>query len=213
MNFSTKQGKAILNVVALDFSGNNNIEFIQPLVSLISKPMTRFLPEGEYLLYIRNIKDYSIDRKYPAGHTYNKYESMIALPNWDCNKDWIKSTVAHELHHLVRWQHAGYGSTLGEAILTEGLATYYESIIANWTPPWAESNLDPTIIRRAKEEWNNANYNHFDWFFEGEMGRWLGYTIGYKLAKQLYSNEFDLAQSFTIRYENFDVKPMLDKLE
>jgi hypothetical protein len=211
MNFSIKHSRAVLSVVAIDSSGEEDISFVKSDVQNIAKPMMKFLPKGEYFLYIRNIKDYSIDGKYPAGHTYNDRESMIAVPTWNCDRSWVKSTVAHELHHLVRWQHAGYGSTLGEAILTEGLATYYESIIANWTPPWAESKLNAGIINRAKKEWNDTNYNHFDWFFEGEMGRWLGYTIGYEIVKQIYSKKFDLAKSFTINLDEFDVKPMLAK--
>ncbi|MGI9506334.1 MAG: DUF2268 domain-containing putative Zn-dependent protease, partial [Geminicoccaceae bacterium] len=30
--------------------------------------------------------------------------------------------IAHELHHALRWDEVGYGRTLGEAIVTEGLA-------------------------------------------------------------------------------------------
>src|SRR4051812_16473282 len=34
----------------------------------------------------------------------------------------IRYTVAHELHHAARWRSVGYGRSLGEGIVTEGLA-------------------------------------------------------------------------------------------
>lgn len=212
MNIQINQAKAILNITAIDFSDKHDINFIKPLVFSTAEQLVNFLPRGQYVLYIRDIKDYSIDDKYPAGHTYNNYESMIAVPSWACNENWIKLTIAHELHHLVRWQHAGYGRALGQAILTEGLATYYESIIADWTPPWVGAKLSQSIIEKVRNEWDHSNYSHFDCFFEGEMGRWIGYTVGYKIVKQIYKDKFDLAQSFKIKLDDFNVRLMLDKV-
>ena len=37
------------------------------------------------------------------------------------------STFAHELHHCARARGPGYGSTLAEALVTEGLACHFEA--------------------------------------------------------------------------------------
>ncbi|XBA78214.1 DUF2268 domain-containing putative Zn-dependent protease [Thioclava sp. 'Guangxiensis'] len=36
----------------------------------------------------------------------------------------LERTVVHELHHVLRWRGPGYGRTLGEALVSEGLAGY-----------------------------------------------------------------------------------------
>jgi len=38
----------------------------------------------------------------------------------------LKSTVKHELHHAERWREQKYGKTLGEQLVTEGLAQSFE---------------------------------------------------------------------------------------
>lgn len=205
MNFIITNNKTNLNVTALNFSNLGTLDFIEPLVRAVYKPLENILPEGNYFLYIRDIREYSIDGKYPGGHTYNKHESIIALPSWSCDKNYIKSTIAHELHHLLRWNRAGYGSTLGEAILSEGLATYYETIVSKWIPPWAKTVPSKEIILQAKKEWFSDNYNHAEWFFESKNGRWLGYSIGYEIAKRIYKGKFDLTNSLDITAKDINL--------
>lgn len=93
----------ILNVVAIAFAGKNDTTFIENMVREVAEPIFSSVEMGKYFLYIRDIKEYAIDGKYPGGHTYNKYEAMVALPDWDCDRTQIKATLAHELHHLARW--------------------------------------------------------------------------------------------------------------
>ena len=38
----------------------------------------------------------------------------------------IESTVTHELHHAARWHTIGYGKTLLEACVSEGLADHFD---------------------------------------------------------------------------------------
>lgn len=49
----------------------------------------------------------------------------------------LPRTIAHELHHAVRWMNPGYGKTLGEAIVTEGLTAHFELEVFGGRPnPW-----------------------------------------------------------------------------
>lgn len=100
---------------------------------------------------------------------------------------------------MARWQNPGYGKTLGGAILSEGIATYYEELISGWTPPWAEATISDKAKTAARLAWNDTNYNHANWFFEGTYGRWVGYAIGYQLAKKLFDSGFELERSVIVK--------------
>ena len=214
MNFKVLHKKAVLNVMAVNFNSKiKSIDFIKPIVEKVASPLVAELPAGDYALYIRDLKEYSIDNQYPGGHTYNMFESMIALPDWNCELLDIESVVAHELHHLARWHYAGYGFSLGEAVLTEGIATLYEEEISGKKPIWSNTKLDSLIVDKLIKEWDAHNYDHDEWFFSGKHGRWVGYSAGYKVAKLIYPNGIDLRDSLkrTIKPIDFDVIKLIDK--
>lgn len=149
------------------------------------------------ILFIRDNPELTIENRLPAGHTYFPTESMIAVPNWSSiNYTELRAVIAHELHHMARSQNIGYGSTLGEAIASEGLATYYEEIRSGRTAEWATIPLDKSVFRNALSEWNSDKYYHYEWFYDGPNGKWVGYSLGYKLAKQHFP-KFNLKQSVT----------------
>lgn len=192
----TKSGKS-LELLCVNFGPPVNLSFTKDLAAQIWAELAPFASNKVQTLYIRDLKQSSIDGKYPGGHSYNEFESMVALPSWKVNRIQIKSTIAHELHHLVRWQNAGYGNTLGGAILSEGMATFYEQLKSGWVPPWSRVAATATDIAGAKKSWNDQNYNHAEWFFGLKRQRWLGYGLGYRLASQLYQDKLDLTDSLT----------------
>lgn len=212
MNFKVINNKSVLNVVAINFASLGvDIEFIKPLLREVAKPIVELMPSGEYFCYIRDLIQYSIDGKYPGGHTYNRYETMIALPSWECDKTDIRSVLAHELHHLARWQFAGYGYTLGGAILSEGLATLYEERVSGKQPLWAKTKINKEIIQSLAAEWDSKTYNHHDWFSGGPYGKWVGYSIGYQIAKQFYKDNLNLKHSLLLKatYKDIDEYQLL----
>ena len=214
MNFKVIHKKAVLNVLAVNFNSKiKSIDFIKPLIEKVASPLVAVLPAGEYALYIRDLKEYSIDNKYPGGHTYNPFESMVALPSWNFNHADIEAVVAHELHHLARWHYTGYGLSLGEAVISEGLASLYEEEISNIKPAWAKAKVDKESLQKLIKDWNDKNYNHAEWFFDGKYGRWFGYSVGYRIAKQIYPNGIDLRDSLkrTLKPIDFDVIKLIDK--
>ncbi len=154
-----------------------------------------FVKNENQVLYIRDIPFLSIKNKYPGGHCYNPNEAMIALKSWQDDGQQIKAAINHELHHMARWQNAGYGETLGGAILSEGIATYYEELQSGWLAPWADATISNETLQAALDAWDDANYNHAEWFFEGPQGEWIGYGMGYRLAKIIFKDGFDLAKS------------------
>jgi uncharacterized protein YjaZ len=104
----------------------------------------------------------------------------------------LSATLAHELHHARRWRDPGYGSTLLEALVTEGLAQCFEWPFRDGQPPIYARALEPAqvdaILGLARAEFNAPRYDHRAWFITGDaqkgIPRWAGYTLGYTMVKR-----------------------------
>lgn len=101
----------------------------------------------------------------------------------------VTRALIHELHHAIRWRKPGYGETLLEALITEGLADQFVlELTGDQKPePWARA-LKPAertrLLARAKKVFHKP-YNHFAWFFgskEEKLPRWTGYSLGFFLV-------------------------------
>lgn len=79
----------------------------------------------------------------------------------------LRSTFSHESHHAVRWLNPGYGETLFESIVSEGLATHFQ--IEFMGPKVEEffSKLHQDQIGRllnlAQKQFDDSNFNYNDW--------------------------------------------------
>jgi uncharacterized protein YjaZ len=197
--------KKELILTAVSLSNSIIPDSTLPIVEAVFKKLSPYIKDDRQIIYIRDIPSLSINDKYPSGHCFNRHEAMIALPNWDVKKQQLVATVSHELHHMARWQNAGYGNSLGGAILSEGLATYYEELQSGWSPPWSKAKFTTHNLSDALDNWNNEHYDHRNWFFGSDKGRWVGYAIGYRLAKELYKNGFNLKESLLIKPDKVDV--------
>lgn len=108
----------------------------------------------------------------------------------------IRRTLVHECHHAARGTRFPFSSaTLLEAFVAEGLADHFDIEITDGTPyPWSTALDDDqiqTYFRKAQSEGlYSTEYSHANWFFGigGEIPRWAGYAIGFKLVAD-YLNE------------------------
>ncbi|MFA5935964.1 MAG: DUF2268 domain-containing putative Zn-dependent protease [Patescibacteria group bacterium] len=129
-----------------------------------------------------------------GGYTPNAHTVLISLnphhPKFSQAIDReLSATLAHEIHHAIRWRNPGYGTTLLEALITEGLADHFSIEVGSVTkpPPWSRALNDkeiPKLLKRAKPLFNRS-YNHADWFFgskKNRLPRWTGYSLGYYLV-------------------------------
>jgi hypothetical protein len=100
---------------------------------------------------------------------------------------WLPQVLAHELNHTKRFlEGPGGRRTLGEAIVTEGLADAFSLQAFPATPPvpWANALEPGDLDRLATLARSNAATVvtpdvHSEWFFgSGDLPRWAGYTIG-----------------------------------
>jgi hypothetical protein len=80
----------------------------------------------------------------------------------------LLGTLAHELHHVVRGRGPGYGMTLGESLVSEGLAQCFEEEIGVPTPFYGVF-LDAVALAKAeakaKQEAPLHRYDHNAWYF------------------------------------------------
>lgn len=95
--------------------------------------------------------------------------------------------VVHELHHVLRWRGPGYGTTLGEAMVSEGLAGHFCRQLYNSAPELWEASLSraqfEACAEQARQSWHDPHYHHGAWFFgHGHLPRWAGYNLGYTLV-------------------------------
>jgi hypothetical protein len=98
----------------------------------------------------------------------------------------LERMFAHELHHVAWWDGPGYGSSLREALVSEGLAGHFVLELFGGPPePWEQESETRNHAQLALREWDSLDYNHEAWFFgAGELPRWLGYSLGFRLVKR-----------------------------
>ncbi len=85
----------------------------------------------------------------------------------------------------------GFGSTLLEALISEGLACQFETEISAGEIPFYAQALSPEemsrLFEQAKPELHSDSYGHAKWFFgnaQTGIPRHTGYSIGFDLVKQ-----------------------------
>lgn len=155
----------------------------------------KLLPLADVDVVVADDPNASIPEIGVGGYAPNAHRLDIYIdpefPNLtqDLESKYVR-TLAHELHHCARWNGCGYGKTLFEAIVSEGLADHFDQEVNGTTPlPWSIALTDEQVQAlqyRLLEEGFSDDYNHSLWFFGSQpdqVPRWAGYTLGYSLAK------------------------------
>ena len=106
----------------------------------------------------------------------------------DVLSDRLPPIVAHELHHNMRWRGPGYGSTLLQSMVSEGLADHFAiELLGAPVPPWSNAFArDQTehYLEQARPELDSTSFNRDAWFFgTGGLPRWTGYTLGFRIVE------------------------------
>jgi Predicted Zn-dependent protease (DUF2268) len=128
-----------------------------------------------------------------AGQIYRR--SLFALTLDPDNPNFASSLrdgnlrrhVVHEVHHCLRKGGPGYGKSLGEALVSEGLAGQFVTRLFGTPPePWERAVESPVALSLfpAADVMASTTYDHRAWFFGagGQFPRWLGYTLGYMIV-------------------------------
>ena len=113
----------------------------------------------------------------------------------------LPETLAHEAHHSARWRGPGYGVTLLDALVTEGLAQHFQTEFDGSTPVSAipfDAGEATWIVDHIGPSLEDAGYDHTAWFLAdtGVIPRWTGYRLGYMvIADYLRRNPNETASS------------------
>lgn len=168
---------------------------IQSTVSMAIEKTKSFLPLHELTIRIKNKPEAVIPDHAHAGWTYSPESVVIKLnPNFPDKEQLLKTelprAVSHELHHAARKKALPTEKrTLGVGLISEGLATQFETEVWGGKPSAWATALTPdqiqTLLRTFIKEQSNAEYDDARWFFgTKDLPRWTGYTIGVYLVQE-----------------------------
>jgi uncharacterized protein YjaZ len=131
-----------------------------------------------------------------GGYCENADQIEIALSpglktEWEIH---LPRTIAHEWHHLARWRGPGYGTTLPEVIISEGLAQHFEIDCFPGPPSFFSTVLSDKqrseILAAFIREFQISNYDHARWFFgKGEFPFQAGYDLSFNLIGEYLLNQ------------------------
>lgn len=101
----------------------------------------------------------------------------------------LMSILAHEIHHVMRRRAVGYGSTLLQAAVTEGLADHFAlEVEPRDPPPWSTALSDDALADWTSEVLSRTSggYDHGAWFLgtDPSIPRWTGYAVGFDLVRR-----------------------------
>lgn len=193
-NFLDSPNKEVLISLA---GSENTVHYAQEAMQdlEIKNPVTivREIPTGYEMHSIipslgiggRAFSESKIKLYFDPNHT-NVTESLLS---------WSGRQIAHELNHIARFQAGTKGRTLLDAMISEGLATYYEE---HWKNEYKETKWGHALNQtQTQEEWQRAqkeldsvNYNYGDWFFGRDKGHPVhsGYSLGTTIVSEYFKN-------------------------
>lgn len=161
-----------------------------------TKLVQRVLPLPDIDIVVSDDPNATIPEIGVGGYAPNAHRLDIYLnpefPNLKMDlESKLLRTLAHELHHCARWNSCGYGKTLFEAVISEGLADHFDQEINDvntlpWSTALSDDQIDVMSSKLIEVGWDN-NYDHSAWFFGTQptlIPRWTGYSLGYDIAKR-----------------------------
>lgn len=187
-----------LTVVAVNLNSKTaNFDTVVKVAREVFSEMVPHLKSRRRALYIRDVKDYAITEKLPGGDAYVPEEINVGVSKWPVAEKALISTLAHEMHHWVRVDKGLYGGrcSLGESVVSEGLASHYETVRSGFQPPYCKDQIAQKVWKPLLEAWDGTDYDYHTWRFNGQFGKWPMYTAGYILSREYFKDGFDLKES------------------
>jgi hypothetical protein len=130
-------------------------------------------------------KDFLVSGYTPTGNTVWIYTDPSHKNYQKLLEKQLPKVLTHELHHACRWQGPGFGKTLKEALVTEGLAAHFETETFGGKPSDFYVQFSDKEIQRfwklAQKDLNSKSFSYDDWFF-GNVKRKIPKHAGYALA-------------------------------
>ncbi|ROM33716.1 hypothetical protein BK648_23330 [Pseudomonas poae] len=156
------------------------------------RAIARWMPPPRLDVLIQRLPGETLAELGLVGRAYRSTMFSLTLdpdnPNFAASlKDGaVHRHIVHEVHHCLRMAGPGYGWTLGEALISEGLAgQFVRHVLGSEPEPWERAH-DLETLQAAPVSLNELEatyYDHSAWFFgTGDKPRWLGYALGYQMV-------------------------------
>lgn len=207
------------NIFILKSSGGlkNFTSNIKSMCNETTSKAKRRLPlhDIDIVFYISSdetIEELGIGGYSPTAHTILIYLNPDFSDFDKTINEYIKRILAHELYHCMRWKNPGYGNTLLEALISEGLADHFDIEINKTEPIFWNLALTAeqitSIKEKAEKDYNNKKYNHYEWFYgsnEKSIPKYAGYALGFKIVGDYLKLHPDKRPSniYAVRAEEF----------
>jgi len=188
-----------INLHILNASGrlNTYLDLSKKTFNETLKKTGRKIPLKDIDVVIIDNPEATIEEIGIGGVTLNLNCVIISVDSEHKNlaKNYSKAlldSLAHELHHIARWKTVGYGKTLLEAMISEGLADHFANEIIGKKEPhlWDKALSKEQIsifLKRASKEFANKKYDYYAWFFgskKKQIPKWTAYSLGYCLVEE-----------------------------
>lgn len=212
--------RASIYVLQGDGSLNHYSALVEKNASLAVKKIEKKIPVADVDIVFYDHPAGAIPELGIGGYSPNPHTVLVSLdPNFKNFRQTvdiqIERILAHELHHCARATKVGYGKTLLEALITEGLADHFDTEVTGKNPqPWDKALTDKQIVKYlnlARKEFNRETYNHHAWFYgskEENIFRWTGYSLGFWLVGKYLEKNPDRKPSrlYAVKAKEFKVR-------
>jgi hypothetical protein len=192
--------------VDMTLPGGNTLVFVDageldPVRGLLRSLVDSIIPRVRAELPVTNVRiaisadvtaaisGIGLGGRSPDARTVNLAIDMALGGIADTLRRYLPLLLAHELHHAMRHRSpAGYGTTLFEAMVSEGLADRFGvEVTLDDPPPWSVALSDSSAavwLANARPVWDSPEYDHDGWFFGSDptIPRWTGYALGWRLV-------------------------------
>jgi uncharacterized protein YjaZ len=94
--------------------------------------------------------------------------------------------LIRQIAHLIRQEGPGYGRSLGEVLVSEGLAGHFVLQVMGGQPDGLDT-VRPAqgAMRQAMNEWARRDYDHGRWFGgKGDLRKGTGHGLGHRLIAE-----------------------------
>lgn len=122
--------------------------------------------------------------------------------------------MLRELHHVARWDGPGYGRSLGEVLVSEGLAGHFVTHVLGSPPdPWDATTPPSGLAKRAMTEWAWRDLDRGLWFEgRGNIRKWAGYGLAHRLLAEHLSREPELEAATLVHISAEALRPAMRRL-
>lgn len=122
--------------------------------------------------------------------------------------------MLRELHHAARWEGPGYGRSLGEVLVSEGLAGHFVTRLLGGAPdPWDATTPPSGLAKRAMTEWAWRDLDRGLWFEgRGNIRKWAGYGLAHRLLAEHLSREPDPGPATLVQIPAEALRPAMRRL-